>query len=92
MWSPEHVSWPKEHKTLSHRDFSVEEMSNKAQRLPKAPWKKASIILMVPRRWLAGPRPLPHEGSLLKALYVSYSWHVLWYKSAVHLFKETWGG
>lgn len=23
---------------------------------------------------------------------MSYSWHVLWYKSAVHLFKETWGG
>lgn len=31
MWSLEHMSWPKEHKTLSHCDFSVEEMSNKAQ-------------------------------------------------------------
>lgn len=29
--------------------------------LPKTPWKKASIILMVPCRCLADPRPRSHE-------------------------------
>lgn len=40
MWSPEHVCWPKEHQTLSHRDLPEEEMSNKAQQLAPGPMEK----------------------------------------------------